>query len=68
MTSVMPSLDKQELEKKYLGKRVHVIYNENQMEIDRWGTVLKVEPTGKLVGSWGDHKIILGQDYISLED
>lgn len=61
-------MEKALLEKLYLGKRVHVIYNKDGQEIDRWGTVLKVDSTGKLIGTWGDYKISPSHDYISTED
>ena len=62
------NLSKRDLEKYYLGKVVHVIYNENGVEIDTRGTVLKVTSNGRLVGSWGEHEILPGADYISLND
>ena len=62
------NLSKRDLEKYYLGKVVHVIYNEAGVEIDTRGTVLKVTSDGRLVGSWGDHEILPGQDYIALGD
>ena len=56
------------LKKLYLNKEVHVIYNENGVEIDTRGLVTKVTLDGKLVGTWGPHEITLGNDYVSTSD
>ena len=68
MTNGFVNMNRQDLIKTYLGKEVHVIYNEAGTEIDTRGTVLKVTSDGRLVGSWGNHEIIPGHDYISLGD
>lgn len=57
-----------DLEQLYLDKEVHVIYNENGVEIDTRGVVTGVTPNGKLIGTWGEHKITIGEDYVSLYD
>ena len=61
-------LSKEELEKLYLGKNVHVIYNQNDYEIDTWGKVTKVNSNGTVCGTWGDYVVTPGADYISLYD
>ncbi len=57
-----------DLKKLYLNKEVHVIYNENGVEIDTRGVVTGVTPNGKLIGTWGEYKITIGEDYVSLYD
>ena len=57
-----------DLEPLYLNKEVHVIYNENGVEIDTRGVVTGVTPNGKLIGTWGEHKIVVGEDYVSTSD
>lgn len=57
-----------DLEQLYLNKEVHVIYNENGVEIDTRGIVTGVTPNGKLTGTWGEHKITIGEDYVSTND
>lgn len=57
-----------DLEQLYLNKEVHVIYNENGVEIDTRGVITGVTPNGKLTGTWGEHKIVVGEDYVSTSD
>lgn len=65
---VVQTLSINDLKQLYLDKEVHVIYNENRVEIDTRGVVMGVTPDGKLVGTWGEHKITIGEDYVSLYD
>lgn len=64
----MPQVNKQELEKTYLGKRVHVIINDPYHLVDAWGEVNHVDDAGQLHGTWGGLAAIPGVDYISLDD
>lgn len=64
----MPQVNKQELEKTYLGKEVHVIINDPYHPIDAWGKVTLVDDAGQLHGTWGGLAAIPGVDYISLND
>ncbi len=68
MTNGFANMRVDEIKKIYLGKVVHVIYNEDGLEIDRFGKVTSVDSSGKLSGTWGEHKILLGADYCSLND
>lgn len=68
MKAGFANMNREDLQKAYLGKVVHVIYNENGVEIDTHGTVLKVTSDGRLVGSWGKHEVTPGQDYVSVGD
>ena len=64
----MATVDKEQLEKLYLGKTVHVIINDPYHRIDAWGEVLYVDSLGQLHGTWGGLAAIPGEDYISLTD
>lgn len=57
-----------DLKQLYLDKEVHVIYIENGLEIDTRGIVTGVTPNKKLIGTWGEHKITIGEDYVSTSD
>jgi len=58
----------QDVKKAYLHKEVHVIYNENGVEIDTRGVVTHVDANCKLHGTWGPHAITLGVDYVGVND
>ena len=62
------NMSKQDLEKLYIGKRVHVIINDPYHPIDTWGTVERVDDAGQLHGTWGGLAAIPGVDYIGLND
>mgnify|MGYP007012529828 CR=1 FL=1 len=58
----------QDVKNAYLNKEVHVIYNENGVEIDTRGIVTSVDSHGRLQGTWGPYLIIPGKDYIGVND
>ena len=61
-------MSKDQIEKLYLGKQVHVIIDDPYHSIDAWGTVESVDDMGQLHGTWGSLAAIPGVDYIGLND
>jgi hypothetical protein len=58
--------EKQELERKYLGKNVRVEINDPYHYICREGVVLHIDDAGQLHGTWGSLAAIPGEDSINI--
>ena len=58
----------EELRKRYVGKKVHVIINDPYHYVDAWGTVEHVDDMGQLHGSWGGCAVILDEDSYRIID
>lgn len=58
----------EDLRKKFVGKKVHVIIDDPFHRIDACGIVKSVDDQGQLHGTWGGLAAIYGIDYISMEE